>query len=85
MMSSQSLEQLLQRAAKLTPSERLLLAARLIQGVRKEIPPHQSRRKWKDAAGLLSYPALGEDAQVYISRTRRAQDNHRALMIRDEE
>lgn len=84
-MSSQSLEQLLQHAAKLTPSERLLLAARLIQGVRREIPPSHPKRQWKDAAGLLNYPALGEDAQVYISRTRRAQDSHRAHVIRDEE
>lgn len=84
-MNSQSLDQLLQRAAKLSASERLLLAARLIQGVRKEIPSHRSSRKWKDAVGLLRYPAMGEDAQAYISRTRRAQDSHRAHVIRDEE
>ena len=82
-MTSQSLDQLLQRAARLTPSERLLLASRLIQGVRNEMPSHQSRRKWKDAAGLLQYPALGEDAQAYISRSRRADDSHRAQVIRD--
>jgi hypothetical protein len=84
-MNSQSLEQLLQRSANLTPSERLLLAARLIQGVRKEMPTGPSKRKWKDAAGLLTYPALGEDAQAYISRNRRAQDSQRAHVIRDEE
>ena len=84
-MTSQNIEQLLQHAAKLTPSERLLLAARLIQGVRDEIPTHRSKRKWKDAIGLLIYPALEEDAQVYISRTRRAQDSHRAHVIREEE
>jgi hypothetical protein len=42
-------------------------------------------RKWKDAAGLLTYPALGEDAQAYTCRNRRAQDNHRTHVIRDEE
>ena len=83
-MTSQSLDQLLQRAARLTPSERLLLASRLIQGVRNEMPSRQSQRKWKDAAGLLQYPALGEDAQAYISRSRRADDSHRAQVIRSE-
>jgi hypothetical protein len=84
-MTSHSIDQLLQHAAELTPSERLLLAARLIQGVRDEIPAQKSKRKWKDAMGLLKYPILEEDAQAYISRTRRAQDNHRAHVIREEE
>jgi len=84
-MTSPSLDQLLQHAAKLSLSERLLLAARLIQGIRNEIPVEKSMRKWKDASGLLKYPALGEDAQAYISRTRHAQDSHRVSAIRDEE
>jgi hypothetical protein len=82
-MTTQNMDQLLQRAARLTPSERLLLASRLIQGVRNEISSHQSRRKWKDAAGLLQYPALGEDAQAYISRSRHSDDDRRAKIIRD--
>jgi len=40
-------------------------------------------RKWRDAAGLLSYPALGMDAQLYISRTRSDDGNRRARVIRD--
>jgi hypothetical protein len=84
-MTQHSLEQLLQRAARLTPSERLLLASRLIQGVRNEMPSRHPQRKWKDAEGMLSYPALGEDAQSYISRSRHEDDNHRYLSIRDGE
>ena len=75
-MALQNIDQLLKRAGKLTPSERLLLASRLIQGVRSDLPSRKSCRKWRDAAGLLPYPAVGEDAQQYISRTRRA-DNGR--------
>jgi hypothetical protein len=37
-MALQNIDQLLKRAGKLTPSERLLLASRLIQGVRHEMP-----------------------------------------------
>lgn len=84
-MTRENLDQLLQNAAKLTPSERLLLASRLIQGVRKEMPSAQPHGKWKDAAGLLQYPALGEDAQTYISRSRRTDDIHRTHIIKDEQ
>jgi len=82
-MALQNIDQLLKRAGKLTPSERLLLASRLIQGVRSDLPSRKSRRKWRDAAGLLPYPAVGEDAQQYISRTRRADNDHRTWVIRD--
>jgi hypothetical protein len=83
-MALQNIDQLLKRADKLTPSERLLLASRLIQGVRKEMPARRKiRRRWRDAAGLLSYPALGMDAQVYISRSRSDSDGVRARVIRD--
>jgi hypothetical protein len=84
-MTLQNMDQLLRRATRLTPSERLLLASRLIQGVRNEMPSRQTRRKWKDAAGLLPYPALGEDAQASISSSRRADDDHRAKTIGDGE
>lgn len=83
-MALQQIDQLLKRAGKLTPSERLLLASRLIQGVRLNVPPgKKKRRKWSDAAGLLPYPALGMDAQLYISRARRDDGDRRARVIRD--
>ena len=83
-MTLQNIDQLLKRADKLTPSERLLLASRLIQGVRNEMPARKkTHRKWRDAAGLLSYPALGMDAQLYIIRTRSDDGNRRARVIRD--
>jgi hypothetical protein len=83
-MALQNIDQLLKRAGKLTPSERLLLASRLIQGVRHGTPAHKKiRRKWSDVAGLLPYPALGMDAQLYISRSRSNDGIHRARVIRD--
>ena len=84
-MAMQKMDQLLQNAAKLSPSERLLLASRLIQSVRNEMPSHESHLKWKDAAGLLQYPALGEDAQSYITRSRRTDNDNRTQIIRDGE
>lgn len=84
-MTYHNLDQLLQSAASLSASERLLLASRLIQSVRNEMPSHHSKRKWKDAMGLLQYPALGEDAQTYINRSRREDDDRRSRIIRDGE
>ncbi|MDW8051566.1 MAG: hypothetical protein RMJ83_03690 [Armatimonadota bacterium] len=34
-------------------------------------------RDWRKLAGRLPYPALGEDAQQYISRARREADARR--------
>ena len=83
-MALKNIDQLIRRADKLTPSERLLLASRLIQGVRQDMPTRKKvRRKWSDAAGLLPYPALGMDAQLYISRSRSDDSGHRAYVIRD--
>lgn len=82
-MTLQTIDQIIKRAGKLTPSERLLLASRLIQGVRSNLPSHKTHRKWRDAVGLLHYPALGMDAQSYISQYRREDDSRRARVIRD--
>lgn len=82
-MTLQNIDQLIKHAGKLTPSERLLLASRLIQGVRQGMPTRKSRRKWSDARGLLAYPALGMDAQLYISQSRSDDSARRARVIRD--
>lgn len=83
-MALQTIDQILKRADKLTPSDRLLLASRLIQGVRLgALPEKQKRRKWSDVAGLLPYPALGMDAQRYISHARSDDTSRRARVIRE--
>lgn len=82
-MTLQTIDQIMKRAGKLTPSERLLLASRLIQGVRSNLPSRKTHRKWRDVSGLLPYPALGKDAQSYISQYRRDDDSRRARVIRD--
>lgn len=82
-MALQTIDQIMKRAGKLTPSERLLLASRLIQGVRSNLPSRKTNRKWLDMIGLLPYPALGMDAQTYISQYRREDDSRHARVIRD--
>lgn len=78
-MSDQILADLLRQMERLPPADRLLLASRLIEGVRRDIPASAPRpqRKWGEVYGAIPHPALGEDAQEYITRTRREADEAR--------
>ncbi len=86
-MTTNVLDELMQRANLLTPDEQLVLATRLIERARQvtvttSSSPH--RLKWRDIRGLLPYPALGEDAQAYNSRTRREGTEHREQALKRE-
>lgn len=45
-------------------------------------PDTQERPAWSQAAGMFAYPMLGEDAQAWITRTRREADEHRERLLR---
>lgn len=79
-MSDQLLEALTQQTEALTIDEQLALAARLIERARRTAL--SSGRKWREIRGLLAYPAVGEDAQKWVSRTRREDDDHREQALR---
>jgi hypothetical protein len=72
-MSSSLLQKLLEQTEQLTTAERLTLAARLIEDARRQIPgaAPEPQITWREVCGMLPYPAFGEDAQEYISRSRR--------------
>lgn len=38
---------------------------------------NQPRRKWRELCGIVDYPCLGEDAQVWISRNREEDEKGR--------
>lgn len=79
-MSNKLLYDLMAQADKLEPDQQLQLIAHLAQRVRHcEITP-KPRRKWKEIAGAAPYPMLGEDAQVWVTRTRRGGD----VQLKDE-
>jgi hypothetical protein len=73
-MSFNILDELLKQAELLTRKEQLALAVRLINKARlPEIQPLQ----WKDICGSVPCPALGEDAQNWVSRNRAESDSGR--------
>ena len=77
-MRDDILPELIEKTRLLTPEEQLRLIANLAEEVRMTaIQVTKPHRKWSDLRGLLSYPACGEDAQVFISRSRRESDENR--------
>lgn len=80
-MSAQ-LDSLLKQIDLLTADDQLRLVSYAAEKARRKMPLTKTRRKWKDVCGMLPYPALGEDAQTYISRTRREGDEHRERLLR---
>ena len=80
-MSAQ-LDSLLKQIDLLTADDQLRLVSYAAEKARRKMSLARTRRKWKDVCGMLPYPVLGEDAQAYISRTRREGDEHRERLLR---
>jgi hypothetical protein len=68
------LSELLKQAELLTRKEQLTLAVRLIN--KAHLPEFQPLQ-WKDICGSVPCPALGEDAQTWVSRNRAESDSGR--------
>ncbi len=81
-MTTNALTELIEKADALTPEEQWQLANHLVERALRQMPGAKSHRQWEDLIGLLPYPALGEDAQTYISRTRREGDERREQALR---
>jgi hypothetical protein len=81
-MTLDKLERLMKSTSRLTTEEQLLLASRLIERARQNLPVEKSRKKWRNLRGIMESRKLGEDAQVYITRSRAEDDAHRTQNIR---
>ncbi|MBE8967216.1 hypothetical protein IQ277_13435 [Nostocales cyanobacterium LEGE 12452] len=82
---SPSLEKILSEIEQLTPEEQLTVMGHLVERMKKHLIQAQPKRKWSNLKGMASYPLLGEDAQEWVSRTRREGDEHRERLLRGEE
>lgn len=76
--SEQMLATIMNETNKLDVDQQLRLAAYLIERARTAASAQAPQRRWCDLRGLYAYPALGEDAQVWVSRTRSEGDDRRA-------
>jgi hypothetical protein len=73
-------EQVAALAARLSPEDRLRLAQELDQSV--ERPAKGPPAQWADVAGSVPHPLCGEDAQAWVSRSRREDDERAEADLR---
>jgi hypothetical protein len=82
-MAASTYQEVLRLVNTLTGDERLQLIAYLAMTQRASDVPGDERPAWSDIAGTVSYPALGEDAQAWVSRTRQESDDAREAQWRN--
>lgn len=78
-MGAQTLDHLIEQVNSLTTDEQLHLARYLLERVQETL---STRRQWQEVRGMARPSLLGEDAQSWVSRTRREADEHRAQQWR---
>jgi hypothetical protein len=65
------------QAETLTPDEQLYLIALLAGKVQQAYRSNGQGRQWREIRGAAPYPLVGEDAQAWVSRSRREDDQSR--------
>ncbi|GAB4292732.1 MAG: hypothetical protein Fur0025_28580 [Oscillatoriaceae cyanobacterium] len=75
------LKDLLQQAEQLSYEERLELIRGVAQGLKKSEAGVRAKPRWSDLKGMAPYPMMGEDAQEWVTRTRREGDEHRSPVL----
>jgi hypothetical protein len=83
---SPQLQQVLSDIDRLSPTDRIQVMTHVIESIKEYVPtePVRSQRKWSDLKGMVMAPLMGEDAQDWVSRTRREGDEHRESLLRAE-
>ncbi len=76
---STELDELIRKAERLSHQDRL----RLGEHLSRKGSPETAGREWREICGAAPYPLLGEDAQAWVSRTRREGDEHRQNQLRN--
>ncbi len=72
------LDTVLKQVEKLSAEERLELIQKVAEGLKSKPQSTSAKPKWSDLRGMAPYPLMGEDAQQWVSKTRRESDDHRA-------
>ena len=76
-MASQDLLEIMKRVESLSLDEQLQLMAYLADRSRRAEQGTKRARDWQEIRGAAPYPLVGEDAQRWVSRTRREGDEAR--------
>ena len=76
---STELDELIKRTEGLSPEDR----QRLLEHLSHSVSTGRGHRQWREIRGAPPYPLVEEDAQMWVSRTRREGDEHRQSHLRD--
>jgi hypothetical protein len=77
-----TLRNLMRQSNSLTNEEKMDLLLYLAQGIKHG--QQKKSRKWSEICGIAPNLMQGEDAQEWVSRTRREDTEHRERVIRGE-
>ncbi len=78
-------EKMLNEIEQLTPEEQLTVMGHLVERMKKNITKSQTKAKWSDLKSMAPYPLASEDAQEWVSRTRREGNEHREHFLQGDE
>jgi hypothetical protein len=76
-------EELIEQVDALDVEEQLRLATYLLERARHKVAQQTTQYRWRDLCGRYPHPMLGEDAQAWVTRTRREGDELRARSCLD--
>ena len=76
-MGSRELEDIIRQVDELTPEEQQRVVAHLAENARRRYQATKPRRQWDEICGAAPYPLVGEDAQQWVSHSRRESDKKR--------
>ena len=76
---STELDELIRRTEGLSSEDR----QRLLEHLSHSVSTGRVHRQWREIRGAASYPLVDEDAQTWVSRTRREGDEHRQSQLRN--
>ena len=79
MTTTLTCEEVIENAERLTPEQQRLVIEHLTAHLRADAGSGEPRPRWEDLYGTAPYPMCGEDAQAWVSRTRRESDEARRV------
>ncbi len=78
------LDDLVNQARKLSPTEQLQLIKLLVEQTQISQKSIEIPRRWMELKGVASHPLVNEDAQTWVSEQRHASDARRQQNLRGE-
>lgn len=79
------LQTILKQVEQLSNDECLELIQQVAEQMKSRPPEPKRKHKISEFQGMVQHPFFGEDAQEWVTRTRREGDEHREKLLRGEE